>query len=59
MTIYKKGIIVSTILLVVSLMGALILNYIVGESFWCNVMLGVFGGAVLNLISSILGYFTE
>lgn len=59
MTIYKKGIIVSTILLVVSLMGALILNYIVGESFWCNVMLGVFGSAVLNLISSILGYFTE
>lgn len=59
MSIYKKGIIVSAILLGVSLMGALILNYIVGELFWCNVMLGVFGGAVLNLISSILGYFTE
>ena len=27
------------------------------EQFWCNVLLGIFGGAVLTSITSIMGYF--
>ena len=29
------------------------------EQFWCNVLLGIFGGAVLTSITSIMGYFVE
>lgn len=29
------------------------------EQFWCNVLLGIFGGAVLTAITSIMGYFVE
>lgn len=29
------------------------------EQFWCNVLLGVFGGAILTAITSIMGYFVE
>jgi len=59
MTIYKKGIITSSILSVVSFLIALILNYVCLNQFWCNVMLGIFTGAMLNFISSIIGYFVE
>lgn len=27
--------------------------------FWCNILLGIFGGSVLTLISSIIGYKVE
>ena len=38
---------------------AAILNYVMQEQFWCNVLLGIFGGAVLTSITSIMGYFVE
>ena len=48
MTIYKKGIIISSILSVVSFLSALMLNYKCLNQFWYNVMLGIFTGAMLN-----------
>lgn len=59
MTIYKKGVYISGILVVVSMAGALILNYVFPEQFWCNVLLGVYGSALLTLITSLIGYFAE
>lgn len=59
MFIYKKGIIVSASLSIVSLFVAIILNYVVAEGFWCNVMLGVFGSSLLAMITSIIGYVYE
>ena len=47
------------IISVISFLAAIILNYALHEQFWCNVLLGIFGGAVLTAITSIIGYFVE
>ena len=59
MTIYKKGVLISCVLVVISMCGALILNYAFQEQFWCNVLLGVYGSSLLTLITSLIGYFAD
>ena len=57
MTIYKRSFVVTLVISVISFLIAAILNYVMQEQFWCNVLLGIFGGAVLTSITSIMGYF--
>lgn len=59
MTVYKKSFYVTAVLAICSLFLAAILNYNYDESFWCNVMLGVFGSSLLAAITSLIGYFSE
>ena len=59
MRIYKRSVIITGIISIVSLSFAIILNYVVNEEFWCNVCLGLFGSSLLTLITSIIGYFAE
>ena len=59
MSLYKKSIIVTAILSIISLAMAIIFNYVINEQFWCNVCLGVFGSSVLTLITSKIGYSVE
>lgn len=59
MTIYKRSFVVTLVISVISFLIAAILNYVMQEQFWCNVLLGIFGGAVLTSITSIMGYFVE
>ena len=59
MRIYKRSVIITGIISIVSLAFAIILNYVVNEEFWCNVCLGLFGSSLLTLITSIIGYFVE
>lgn len=59
MSIYKRGFIVTIALALVSLVIALVLNYLLEEQFWCNVCLGIFGSSLLTAITSIIGYFVE
>ncbi len=59
MRIYKRSVIITGIISIVSLAFAIILNYVVNEEFWCNVCLGLFGSSFLTLITSIIGYFVE
>lgn len=59
MSIYKKSIIITSILSGISLLIAIILNYVCNEQFWCNVCLGVFGSSLLTFVTSMVGYFSE
>ncbi len=59
MSVYKKGVVITVILSVLSLVIAILLNYCLGEQFWCNVCLGVFGSSLLTFITSYIGYFAE
>jgi hypothetical protein len=59
LTIYKRSFVVTLVISVISFLIAAILNYAMQEQFWCNVLLGIFGGAVLTSITSIIGYFVE
>ncbi|MCM1161885.1 MAG: hypothetical protein NC412_11745 [Roseburia sp.] len=59
MSIYKKSFIITASFSVVSIVIAIILNYGVGEEFWCNVCLGIFGSSLLTAVTSIVGYFVE
>ena len=59
MTIYKRSFVLTLVISIVSFFGAVTLNYAMQEQFWCNVLLGVFGGAILTAITSIMGYFVE
>ena len=62
MKIYKNSIYITGLLTIITFVGSLILHYIISSKeaeFWCNILLGIFGGAVLTLISSIIGYKVE
>lgn len=59
MTIYKRSFKVTLIISICLLIIAIILNYALGENFWCNVLLGIFSGAMLTTITSIIGYWVE
>lgn len=59
MRIYKRSVIITEIISIVSLAFAIILHYVVNEEFWCNVCLGLFGSSFLTVITSIIGYFAE
>ena len=59
MTAYKRGFIITTTLTILSLVLACILYYGINESFWCNVLLGVFGSSLLTSVTTIIGYHTE
>lgn len=59
MTVYKKSFYVTAVLAVFSLIVAAVLNYRFDESFWCNVMLGIFGSSLLAAITSLIGYYAE
>lgn len=59
MTVYKRSVIVTASISIVSLIIATSLNYVVKEKFWSNVCLGLFGSSILTMITSIIGYFVE
>lgn len=62
MKIYKNSIYITGALTIITFGGSLVLHYKFpsreGE-FWCNILLGIFGGSILTLISSIIGYKVE
>ena len=58
-SVYKKGVVITAMLSVLSLFVAILLNYCLGEQFWCNVCLGVYGSSLLTFITSYIGYFAE
>ena len=59
MTVYKRSVIITASISIVSLIIATSLNYVVNEKFWSNVCLGLFGSSILTMITSIVGYFVE
>ncbi len=62
MGIYKRTIIITGILTVISFGACLILHYMYMSretEFWCNITLGISGSSLLTLISSIIGYKVE
>jgi len=62
MKIYKNSIYITGVLTIITFVGSLVLYYIISSKeaeFWCNILLGIFGGSVLTLISSIIGYKVE
>lgn len=59
MTVYKKGIIVSIVLCVMSFVGARVLSNSCDGNFWCNILLGIFGSSFLTFVTSLIGYKHE
>ena len=59
MSVYKRGFITTVVLAIVSLIVAIGLNYGLGEQFWCNVCLGVFGSAFLTAVTCSFVLSTE
>ena len=62
MGIYKKTIVTTGIVSLLSFCGCLILHYMYVSreaQFWCNIALGIFGSSLLTLFSSIVGYRVE
>lgn len=62
MGIYKRTIIITGILTVISFSACLVLHYMYMSreaEFWCNITLGILGSSLLTLISSIIGYKVE
>lgn len=58
MKLQKNMIWLSGIVSVLALFAAIILNS-VGESFWCNICIGLFSSGVLIFVSSIAAYYSE
>ena len=59
MTVYKRSVIVTASISIVSLIIVIIINYVGIETFWSDVCLGLFGSSILTMITSIIGYFVE
>lgn len=62
MQIYKNSVIVTTLISIVSFMASFVLKfYLTGKEvgFWYDISIGVFGGAILTLITSVIGYRVE
>lgn len=59
MQIYKNSVIVTTLISIVSFSASFVLKfYLAGKEvgFWYDISIGVFGGAILTLITSVIGY---
>lgn len=57
MQIYKNSVIVTTLISIVSFMASFVLKfYLTGKEvgFWYDISIGVFGGAILTLITSVI-----
>lgn len=53
MKIYKNSIYITGLLTIITFAGSFVLHYIISSKeteFWCNILLGILGGAVLTLI---------
>lgn len=62
MSIYKKTIGLTGFITILSFVVCLVLHYLFMSEeaeFWCNVVLGIFSGALLTLLSSVIGYRVE
>ncbi len=62
MRVYRNSIYMTVTLSIISFAICLLLHYEYSSNeaeFWCNVTLGVFSGALLTLITSIIGYRVE
>lgn len=62
MKIYRNSIYILIALTIISFAMSLIIhyNYTSREAeFWCNIIIGIFSGALLTLITSIVGYRVE
>ena len=62
MQIYKNSVIVTTLISIVSFIASFVLKfYLAGKEagFWYDISMGVFSGAILTLITSIIGYRVE
>ena len=62
MSIYKKTIGLTGLITILSFVVCLVLHYLFmpeEAEFWCNVVLGIFSGALLTLLSSVIGYRVE
>lgn len=62
MSIYKKTIGLTGLITILSFVVCLVLHYLFMSEeaeFWCNVVLGIFSGALLTLLSSVIGYRVE
>ncbi len=63
MRVYKRMTIISAIIAVCSLLIAIILHYLFASSreidFWIDVSLGLFSGAILTVLTSVISYLHE
>lgn len=62
MQIYKNSVIVTTLISIVSFIASFVLKfYFAGKEagFWYDISMGIFSGAILTLITSIIGYRVE
>ena len=62
MSIYKKTIGLTGLITILSFVVCLVLHYLFMSEeaeFWCNLVLGIFSGALLTLLSSVIGYRVE
>ena len=62
MSIYKKTIGLTGFITILSFVVCLVLHYLFMSEeaeFWCNVVLGIFSGALLTLLSSVIVYRVE
>lgn len=62
MSIYKKTIALTSLITILSFVGCLILHYLFMSEeaeFWCNIVLGIFSGALLTLLTTIVAYRVE
>lgn len=60
MRTYRKATVVTALLTLASIIGAVYFNFCVEvDPFWCNLSLGIFGSGLVTLITSIIGYRVE
>lgn len=60
MRIYRNSIIITALLALTSFIGAFYFSCDTSKnSFWCNLLLGIFGSGVVTFITSIIGYRVE
>ena len=59
MRIYKKSIIVTALISLITIFLSYILKDSIEYTFYYDVFIGIFSGAILTLITSIIGYIVE
>lgn len=60
MRTYRSATIITSLLTLVSIIGAAYFNFFTSlNSFWCNLSLGIFGSGLVTFITSVIGYRVE
>lgn len=60
MRTYRNATIITALLTLASVIGAAYFNFYTNyNSFWCNLLLGIFGSGLVTFITSVIGYRVE